>query len=446
MGTPTEESTPGTLTREPVGEVVPRLRSRQQFAISAYWFATNLLWGALLIVIVPSQMKRVAPEAPATAISWVMGVGSITALIVPLIIGPLSDRCMSRWGRRRPSMLAGVAVNLVGLAMVWLAGATRDLPLYVIGYLVTNSGNNIATGSYSGIIPDIVPESQHGEASGWMAGMSQLGTILGVFAAGRLMDAGQVGASFVLIAVCLVVFLLITVLGTREQPRDRAPDPMDWRRFLSSLWISPRRYPDFAWVWGTRFLVVMGLYTVQEFMQYYLTDVMGVPEDHKELFAGYVLGLGLICATVTGLIGGVVSDRVGRKRVVYVANTVIALTCFGFLFAPSLTWVYVAAAIFGLGYGAYYSVDWALACDVLPDKQGAAAKDMAVWHIALTLPQSVAIPIAGGLLAAFGKTMAETEIGAVAHYTRAGYTAIFTLAAGFLILGAVFLRNVKGAR
>jgi MFS family permease len=437
-----------TCTQVSSGEMSTpsRLGAGQQFAISAYWFATNLLWGALLWIIIPSQMKRVAPTHPAEAIGLVLGVGAVPAVVAPLLIGPLSDRCMSRWGRRRPYMVAGVAVNLLGLAMVWLAGDVRSLWLYVVGYFVTNAGNNIATGSYSGVIPDIVPEAQRGEASGWMAAMSQLGTILGVFAAGLLMNAGQVAASFALIAVSLVAFLLITVLGVRERPRSQAPPPIDWLRFLRSLWVSPRRHPDFAWVWLTRAFVVMGLWTVQEYMQNYLTDVMGVPEDRKELVAGNVLGVALICATVTGLLAGALSDRVGRKRVVYVSNAVVALTCFGFIFAPSLPYVFAAAIIFGLGFGAYYSVDWALACDVLPDKQEAAAKDMAVWHIALTLPQSIALPLAGLLLAAFGKTMVHTAIGDVAHYTRAGYTAIFTLAACFLLLGAVLLRNVRGVR
>jgi len=430
----------------PQATATTRLRARQHFAISAYWFATNLLWGALLMIVIPSQMKLIAPSRPAETTGLLLGLGAVPALLVPLLIGPLSDRCMSRWGRRRPYMVAGVAVNLAGLAVVWYAGVIRNLPLYFAGYFVTNVGNNIATGAYSGVIPDIVPVSQRGEASGWMAGMSQLGTILGVFSAGLLMNAGQTTASFLVIAISFVVFLSITVLGIREQPRMSAPDHVRWLDFLRSLWIDPRKHPDFAWVWITRALVVMGLWTVQEYMQNYLTDVIGVPESRKELIAGYVLVTALICATITGLLGGVISDRVGRKRVVYVANTVVAITCFMFLFGHSLPFVLAVAAVFGLGFGAYYSVDWALGCDVLPDKENAAAKDMAVWHISMVLPQSIALPIAGALLGAFGKTMVQGTSGPVAHYTRGGYAAIFTLAACFLLLGAVLLRNVRGVR
>jgi hypothetical protein len=53
--------------------------------------------------------------------------------------------------------------------------------------------------------------------------------------------------------------------------------------FLRSLWVSPRKHPDFAWVWITRALVVMGLWTVQEYMQGYLTDLIGVPPQSRRI-------------------------------------------------------------------------------------------------------------------------------------------------------------------
>ena len=68
-------------------------------------------------------------------------------------------------------MIAGTAINLIGLALIWMAGTQLMLWLYFVGYLVNNIGNNIATGSYNGVIPDIVPPDQRGAASGWMAAM-----------------------------------------------------------------------------------------------------------------------------------------------------------------------------------------------------------------------------------------------------------------------------------
>jgi MFS family permease len=422
-----------------------QMRPRDHFCVSAYWFAVNLLWGALLMIIIPSQIKQLAPGRPAETAGLLLGIGAIPAVVVPLVVGPLSDRCMSRLGRRRPYMIGGLAVNLLGLALVWMAGTRGMLWLYFVGYFVTNIGNNVSTAAYNGVIPDVVSPRQRGVASGWMAAMSQLGTILGVFSAALLMNAGRAAESFLVIGFSMVLFLAFTVAGISERPRVSKPDRLDLIGFFKGLWIDPRKHPDFAWVWITRALVVMGLWTVQEYMQFYLVDVIGVPEAKKELTAGYILLISLVCATFTGLMGGAVSDRVGRKRVVYVANGTIAAACFAFLFSPSITYAYAIAAVFGLGFGAYYSVDWALGCDVLPNKDNA-GKDMAVWHISMVLPQSIALPLSGALLGLFGRHVTNGPGGLVTHYTHAGYVAIFSLAAFFLLLGAVFIRNVKGVR
>jgi Na+/melibiose symporter-like transporter len=414
------------------------MRQRHHVAVSAYWFATNLHWGALLVVMMPSQVKRViAPMWHAQALSVILGVGALVALVTPPIVGAYSDRCASRWGRRRPYMAAGVALNLLGLLLMWTAGDRASFWLYLAAYLVVQFGNNLATASYSGIIPDVVPEAQRGEASGYMAAMTQMGTVLGAFASGYLMGAGYVTASYGLIGCTLVVFLGITAVGVREEPLARATGSVAWRNVLKSLWVNPRKHPDFAWVWLTRALVTMGMWCVQPYIQYYLGDVIGVP--NPEQTTGLLLGTILIGATVTGLLGGSLSDRIGRKRVVYVANSLIAVASLAFLVSHSLAFTFVVGIVYGLGFGAYYSVDWALACDVLPSKDSA-AKDMGVWHISMVLPQSLAPFIAGPLLAGVGRGPTPE------HYTLPGYSAIFALAAFFLLLGALLLRNVRGVR
>ncbi len=422
-----------------------KMRAKHQFSVSAYWFATNLLWGALLIILVPRQIRQIVPERAAEVQGWVLGLGAIPALVIPLLIGPLSDRCTSRWGRRRPYMVTGVAINLAGLALVWLGGVRLDIWLYVLGYFVVQVGNNIALGAYNGVIPDIVPPSQRGEASGWMGAMTQAGTILGILSAGILWKAGYPGACFLLIAVSLVVFLAVTVFGVRERPRMDPPEPLKLSRFIKSFWIDPRKYPDFAWVWITRALVVMGLWMVQGYLQYYVVDVVGIPDKNAAMTVAVIATVMLLCATVTGMLGGKISDRIGRKLVVYVANTVIAAACVVFLFSHSYAYTIIIAGVFGLGFGAYYSVDWALGCDVLPSKESA-GKDMAVWHIAFVLPQSIAQPLSGTILGSYLTHVQHTAEGSIPHYAPTGYAVIFSLAAFFLILGAVLLRNVRGVR
>ncbi|HEV2878727.1 MAG TPA: hypothetical protein VGW96_04010, partial [Candidatus Eremiobacteraceae bacterium] len=89
----------------------------------------------------------------------------------------------------------------------------------------------------------------------------------------------------------------------------------------------------------------------------------------------------------------------------------------------------------GLGWGAYYSVDWALACMLLPP--GRAGALMAIWNIGASAPQ-VAVQLLGGPLV--------DRAGAITHDLGFGYRLLFGLVAVFVILGAVGLAFVREPR
>ena len=103
-------------------------------------------------------------------------------------------------------------------------------------------------------------------------------------------------------------------------------------------------------------------------------------------------------------------------------------------FKPSLAFTFTVGALFGIGYGAYQAVDWALAVDVLP-KGEAAAKDMGIWHVSLVLPQVLAPAITGFTLTAF------KPVGLLL-----GYAVVFVLTALWFVLGTVFVRAIRSVR
>lgn len=415
-----------------------RLSVPKQLSISAYWLATNVHWTALLLIVLPSQIAKLSGDNQAAALGGLMSVGALVSLVVPLLIGPLSDRCTSWMGRRRPYLLVGTAINLLGLFLMFGAARSGTYVGYLLGYLVIQLGNNLAMGAYNGVIPDMVPENQRGTASGFMGLMTQIGSAGGAVGGGLLMAQGNDTGAYLLMGGALVVFLTVTMFGVREIPIEAPAQPFSWGPYLRSL-ISPLRVPDFRWVWITRALVMLGFYTVQPYLQYYLRDVIGVA--NPEGSAAKVFVIVLVGATASGLIGGWMSDRIGRKPIVYAANVLMAVMAFALVFCRTLEQALFVGVLFGIGYGAYISVDWALGTDVLPSREDA-GKDMAVWHVSMVLPQSVAAPIAGLILSAFGATKTD----GVVHYPLAGYMAIFGFASLFLLMGALLLRNVKGAR
>lgn len=431
----------GKAGGETAVETLREVSRGRLFGMSLFWLAVNLHWSALLVAVIPHEVARIHPEGHAWILSVILGVGAVVALVLPPFIGAYSDRCAHPWGRRRPFMAAGTLINVGGLVLMYLAGQNTVIGLYLVAYLVIQLGNNLATAAYSGVIPDLVPSQQRGIASGWMAGMTQTGNILGAVGGGLLVQRGLTGTVYGSIAVSLMVLLTVTCVAVRERPLVRHVPYPSLVHIVKSFWIDPRKYPNFAWVWFTRFLFTAGMWMVQPYIQYYLRDVIGSPRPAED--AGRIIGVALVGAAITGVLGGSISDRVGRKKVVYVANGLMAAISLGFMVVHTMPAVYVVAIAYGLAFGAYYSVDWALGCDVLPRREDA-GKDMGVWHIAMVLPQSLA-PFMSGLLLTLGGATAVAGSD-VPRYSSSGYLMLFIVAATLLTLSAVLLRNVKGIR
>lgn len=432
-----------------------RLTSADHLAISGFWLATNAHWGAILVVMLPIEIGKIAPANRASALGLFTAIGAIFAIFCPLLVGPLSDRCASKFGRRRPYMAWGTVINLVGLAMMawvitgfkgvsnspplWL-GYSATFFLFLAGYLVVQFGNNVATAAYMGVLPDLVPDDQRGIASGYYAVMCQAGTLIGAVGAGLFLANASYIIQYGFLALLFLVIGPASLLGFKENPLSQKPPKMSWLRYFASLWINPKNEPDFFWVWVTRFLVMLGFYAVEPFINYYLRDVIQVSNSGQA--SGIMIGVILVAASISGFIGGSISDRIGRKKVVYFATGLMAIFVLGFAVCHTFLQALLIGIVFGVGFGAYTSVDWALGTDVLPDLDHA-AKHMAVWHVSMTLPQSIAPPIAGLIIGSdIVRVVSETEV----QYGRLGYTFVFGFCSVCFLLGAVFLKNIRSVK
>ena len=196
---------------------------------------------------------------------------------------------------------------------------------------------------------------------------------------------------------------------------------------------NPRRDPDFAWVLVTRLVMMLGIYTVQDFLQFYMRDAVKVSNPEQQT-TNFIIILSLT-SLFSALGAGWLSDRLGRKRTVYVAGCFMALVGLIFIITQSLPIVLAAGAIFGIGYGAYVSVDWALVADVLPSHSNY-ARDMGVWNISLSLPQVIAPVIGGPLIDSFTRS----------GHPILGFQLLFAMAIAYCLIGTVTVRFIRGVK
>ena len=399
------------------------------FFLSIYWLGLNVHWGALLSVAVPAEVLRFATEAEkGTRLSMVFAGGALVALIVMPLAGALSDRSMSPYGRRRPFIFAGAILNAIALL---LFARAPTFALLVLTYWFVQFSNNLGGSAYSGFIPDLVVPEQRGAASGFMGLMIMLGTIGGAAVAGILMERGQRMPLYVAVAGVLLFTMLLTIWRVREEPLRSRP-PFDLREFLRGFWINPREHPDFAWLFASRFLTLMGFYTLLAFLQFFLKDFLHI-ERFKEA-TGTLTAAVVVGALPSAFVAGWLSDRVGRRVMASASSILMGVLCAVFLIAPSFTFMLALGVIFGLGYGAFVSVEWALAADVLPSA-ARAATHLGIWGISATLPQVVGPSLAGPVLDAFNRTRPGL-----------GYVVIFLAGALYFVIGGLLIWKIRRAR
>jgi MFS family permease len=308
-----------------------------------------------------------------------------------------------------------------------------------LAYLLVTLANNVATAPWAAIIADRVPPAQRGVASGWNGLCTVLGTVVGALVAGLLVDKSrplgeyrmQLLAVYGLIAALQLALVLATAWLVPETPLI-ARRPFGRADLLRTYWVTPATSPDFFWVCLTRFLMLQGIYSVFFFLQYYFEDVLGLPGERT--VGAQFLPAVMLAALTTVYAAGHLSDRWGRKRLIYLSGGMMSLVCFAFLLVQRPLAVPICGVLFGIGYGAYTSVDWALACDVLPDS-AEYGRDMGIWAVSGILPQVFGIVLGGAIL---------TRCKSFPHHL--GYTLLFCLALAWFSLGTLLLRQVRGAR
>lgn len=403
----------------------PRLSVRNQLSLGLLWFPSNIMWTALILIVMPAQVSvLVGPHAATAVLSATTLAGTAIAIVFAPVFGAMSDAWRSRLGRRRPMIIIGTIPAMAGVLLIVYA---PTVALFVIGYLGLQFFNNFAQGAYQGFIPDLVPHEQRGAASGFMAFYQELGVIVG-----GILGAFTAPIFFGwAVALSTLAALGVTVGTVKEPPSLDAPAPR-WKERFESFIVSGPVYRDFRWVWLTRLVVMTGLYVLETFLLYYLEYVLKIPAGTAKTDVFLILVALSVTSAISSLVAGYVSDRIKKRRIIVSSAGILQGLCaLLFVFSQGFTTVLVAAALFGLGYGAYLSVDWALAVDTLP--AGGAAKDMGLWGISLTLGEEIA--------SFLGFIMAAAVIPAIG--VVGGYRLLFAVAGLLFLIGSLMIWQVR---
>jgi Na+/melibiose symporter-like transporter len=405
---------------------------RDYFYLTIYYLSPSFFWALMLLVVIQMRIENLLPGRPfQRPMDIIVNAGGLVCIITQVVIGAISDRHRGAYGRRRPYIVAG---TLLAIPAIWFFVLAGNFLMLVVAFMLVELLLNIANGPYQALIPDMVPPERHGIASGYM-GLWNLVGQFGGLALGALLFSGAFGKNgmiylFGIFSVLSVVLMVLTVTHVREEPYT-GERVQKRRAVLGILKTDLRSHPAFVWVLVSRFLINLGFYVALLYLKKYLQFVLGFPENTATVYA-LVLGVVL---TITGLIGtvpaGRLADRVSKKTIIYGTCALCTVSAFLFCAAAGISWAIAAAAVFGLGLGAFAAVDWALACNVLPE--GDAAKFLGIWTISFVFPQMAAALVADLTITAFTGTLG----------VAGAYRAVFASIVPFMVLGTIAVSRIK---
>ena len=190
------------------------------------------------------------------------------------------------------------------------------------------------------------------------------------------------------------------------------------------MWISPRRHPDFAWAWGTRFLVQLGNALGTLYLLYFLQDGVRYADPEGGLLI--LILLYTVGMMATAVVAGRLSDRSGQRKVFVIwSGMIMAVAALLLAVWPIWPAAMVAAVLLGAGYGVYLAVDAALITQVLPPATDR-AKDLGVINIANSAPQVLGPALSAPIVVYLG-----------------GYPTLYAVTAVVTLLGSVLVRKIR---
>ncbi|GMR02078.1 MAG: MFS transporter [Acidimicrobiia bacterium] len=328
--------------------------------------------------------------AGALALGVIEGVAESTAAILKVVSGWWTDTVK----RRKPFIFAGYGI----------AGAVRPLIAFVFAWpwvlairFVDRVGKGIRTAPRDALIADVTPEEHRGAAYGVHRSLDHFGAVLGPLVAAALLGIGFGLRSVFFLAIIPAVIVIVVIAKLVKEPEQTTTITSTGRSVFARGGDLGKNY----WVLMAAVVIFTLGNSADAFLLLRLSD-----EGVSVVWIAILWSLFSLVKMGSNLVGGRLSDRLGRKRLVLAGWIFYAVIYLSMGVASSTPVLIALFLAYGLYFGLTEPVERAWVASLAPsDLRGSA---FGYYNGAIGIGALPASIVFGGIWAVFGPTAAFT--------------------------------------
>ena len=265
--------------------------------------------------------------------------------------------------------------------------------------------------------------------------MQILGVVSGYAIGAIAVATHQYAIGLVTLGVLELATMLSVVIRVREGPPPKSRGGRPWRSIAAEAWgTDVLREKSFLWFVGSRLAILMGGSVLTQLALFYLARTMGLNERDTGIVFIPLVGLVALGTCASVVPAAKISDRVGRKRVIWASCVVSAIGLTMVAGAPVLPIAFAGALLYGVSAGMFLAVDWALMTDIIP--KASSGRYMGLSNVATASAGVLALAVGGTVMDVVGGPGLDGS----------GPRAALWLAVALMGIGAVLLRPVDERR
>jgi MFS family permease len=263
-------------------------------------------------------------------VAWMVAASAITATLTTLLMGTLSDRTRSRWGRRRPFILAGYV--LWGLSTVLFptvsyikTSAVAVIMVVIADSVMTFFGSTANDAAFSAWTVDVATSKTRGRVEGILNLAVFLAQIVAMVAAGMLIDAfGYFPFFYALGAIVILVGLVAGYfLEDSPLPSDTARPQKPFLKEFAELFNLQTLRDNRALFILLLFIMIsnIGMQVSMPYLIVYLENYIGVTKSEFSIIGGAVM----LGSAVFAIPFGYLADRWSKRNMIFIATIISSI-------------------------------------------------------------------------------------------------------------------------